>query len=123
MRSAVGTYGFVFGGLIIEQGKLPEEPISALDCRIDLPEEWRFVLVRPRELSGLAGMDESEAFGSLPAVATSTTETLIAEVRDRLVPAAATADFPMFAESVYRYGRLSGECYAARQGGPYNGPV
>ena len=48
LRSAVGTYGFVFGGLIVEQGKLPEEPISPLDCRIDLPEEWRFVLLRER---------------------------------------------------------------------------
>src|SRR5262249_46094799 len=34
LRSAVGTYGFVFGGLIVEQGKLPAEPISPLDCRI-----------------------------------------------------------------------------------------
>ena len=51
-RSAVGTYGFVFGGMIVEQGKLPGEPISPLDCRIDLPEAWRFVLVRPRRLGG-----------------------------------------------------------------------
>src|SRR5262245_7689119 len=123
LRSAVGTYGFVFGGLIVEQGKLPGEPISPLDCRIDLPHEWRFVLVRPRGLSGLAGIDESEAFGSLPAVSPQITEELIAEVRDQMVPAAATEDFPLFARSVHRYGRLSGECFAARQGGPYNGPV
>ena len=55
LRSAVGTYGFVFGGLIVEQGKLPDEPISPLDCRIDLPEAWRFVLVRPLGLTGIAG--------------------------------------------------------------------
>src|SRR5213076_1599219 len=47
LRSAVGTYGFVFGGLIVEQGKLSDEPISPLDCRIDLPDDWRFVLLRP----------------------------------------------------------------------------
>src|SRR6185312_6329569 len=123
LRSAVGTYGFVFGGLIVEQGKLPGEPISPLDCRIDLPEAWRFVLVRPRGLSGIAGEEETDAFSSLPSVSAAVTDELIAIVRDRLVPAAATADFDPFAESLYRYGRLSGECFAAKQGGPYNGPL
>ena len=123
LRSAVGTYGFVFGGLIVEQGKLPDEPISPLDCRIDLPEHWRFVLVRPKELVGLAGDVETEAFGALPSVPPAVTEELIAEVCERLVPAAATDDFSLFAESLYRYGRLSGEIFSARQGGPYNGPI
>jgi beta-RFAP synthase len=122
-RSAVGTYGFVFGGLIVEQGKLASEPISPLDCRIDLPEAWRFVLLRPRGLCGLAGEPEADAFRSLPPVPPNTTDALIAEVRDRLIPAAAIGRFAAFAESLYRYGNLSGQCFAARQGGPYNGPV
>jgi beta-ribofuranosylaminobenzene 5'-phosphate synthase len=123
LRSAVGTYGFVFGGLIVEQGKLPDEPISPLDCRIDLPAEWRFVLVRSLGMVGLAGDDEAEAFQSLPTAPCSVTDELIAIVRDHLVPAAALADFAHFADSLHHYGRLSGQCFAARQGGPYNGPV
>lgn len=123
LRSAVGTYGFVQGGLIVEQGKLPGEPISPLDCRIDLPAAWRFVLIRPTELTGLSGDDEAAAIAGLPAIPASVTQSLIAEVRDHLVPAAATSDFPAFAHSLYRYGHQSGLCFAARQGGPYNGPV
>jgi beta-ribofuranosylaminobenzene 5'-phosphate synthase len=123
LRSAVGTYGFVFGGMIVEQGKLPDEPISPLDCRIDLPEAWRFVLVRPRGLQGIAGCEEAETFAALSEVPQPTTDELIALTRDGLVPAAATADFATFSDSLYRYGRLSGECFAAKQGGPYNGPV
>jgi beta-RFAP synthase len=123
LRSAVGTYGFVFGGLIVEQGKLADEPISPLDCRIDVPENWRFVLLRPRGLVGLAGREETAAFASLAAVPQTATEELITETRDRLVPAAAIGDFSAFAKSLYRYGHLSGEIFAARQGGPYNGPV
>jgi beta-RFAP synthase len=123
LRSAVGTYGFALGGLIVDQGKLADEPLSPLDCRLDLPAAWRFVLVRPAGLAGLGGDEESAAIASLPVISPATTERLIAEVRDRLVPAAATADFEGFAASVYRYGRWSGECFAARQGGPYNGPV
>jgi len=123
LRSAVGTYGFVQGGLVVEQGKLPGEPISPLDCRIDLPAAWRLVLIRPTELTGLAGEDEAAAIAGLPAIPAAVTQLLVAEVRDHLVPAAATGDFPAFAESLYRYGHQSGVCFAARQGGPYNGPV
>ena len=123
MRSAVGTYGFVQGGLVVEQGKLPGEPISPLDCRVDLPVEWRFVLIRPTELTGLAGDDEAAAIAGLPAIPAAVTQSLIEEVRDHLVPAAAIGDFATFAARLYRYGHQSGLCFAARQGGPYNGPI
>jgi beta-ribofuranosylaminobenzene 5'-phosphate synthase len=122
-RSAVGTYGFVLGGLIVEQGKLPTEPISLLDCRVDLPADWRFVLVRQAGLAGLAGESENDAIAALPAIPAATTDALIAEVRERLVPAAATGDFAAFAASLYCYGHAAGLCFAARQGGAYNGPV
>lgn len=123
LRSAVGTYGFVMGGLVVEQGKLPGEPISPLDCRIDLPADWRFVLVRHGAAAGLSGEEEAAAMAELPTVPAAVTEELIGEVRERLIPAAATKDFAPFASSLYRYGHLSGQCFAARQGGPYNGPV
>jgi beta-ribofuranosylaminobenzene 5'-phosphate synthase len=123
LRSAVGTYGFVQGGLVVDQGKMPGEPIAPLDCRIDLPDEWRFVLVRPLGLAGLSGDDEATAIADLPAVPPVVTNRLIAIVRERLVPAAALADFTQFSESLYEYGRTAGECFAARQGGPFNGPV
>ena len=120
-RSAIGTYGFVMGGLIVERGKLPGEPISPLDCRIDLPDDWRFVLLRPVGWHGLSGELEEDAMTGLPDVSQEITETLIAEARDHLIPAAATANFAEFAGSLYRYGNLAGSCFAARQGGPYNG--
>jgi predicted sugar kinase len=109
--------------LIVEQGKLASEPISPLDCRVELPAAWRFVLVRPAGLVGLAGEDEMAAIDGLPAIPPAITEQLIAEARDHLVPAAATGDFAAFALSLYRYGHQSGLCFAARQGGAYNGPV
>jgi beta-RFAP synthase len=123
LRSAVGTYGFAQGGIIVEQGKLPGEPISPLDCRIDMPAQWRFMLVRPTNLLGLSGDDEATAIASLPPVATESSERLIAEVRDHLVPAAATGDFDAFAASLFRYGHDAGLLFAARQGGAYNGQV
>ncbi len=122
LRSAVGTYGFVQGGLIVERGKLPGEPIAPLDCRLELPAPWCVVLVQPEVSSGLSGPAEQQAFAKLPPVPVNTTEQLVDEIRLCTVPAAASGDFEAFSESVYRYGRLAGQCFASIQGGPYNGP-
>jgi beta-RFAP synthase len=121
LRSAVGVYGFCEGGLIVERGKLPHEPLSPLDCRIDLPEPWRFVLVCPRHTQGLSGPDEASAFAQLPPVAADVTRQLVDEVQLRLLPAAAQGDFGTFSESLYRYGFTAGLCFASLQGGAYHG--
>ena len=122
LRSAVGTYGFAMGGLIVERGKLPGELISPLDTRLDLPPVWRFVLVRPLDARGLSGEMEKSALDETP-VPVNISEELIAEVREQLVPAAATADFGAFAASLHRYCRQAGAFYVRQQGGIYNGPV
>ncbi len=121
-RSAVGVYGFVEGGLVVERGKLPGERISPLDAQFALPSDWRFVLFCPPAEVGLASADEVKAFAELPPVPVAVTNELARIAREELLPAAAQGDFTKFAESLYRYGHLAGECYAARQGGPYNGP-
>lgn len=121
-RSAIGTYGFATGGLIVERGRLAGEPISPLACRLPLPDAWRFVLVQPRGNAGLSGAAEQTAFDQLPAVPDDVTATLWEELHARLLPAVRNADFAQFSESVYRYGWLAGSCFAAVQGGPYNGP-
>lgn len=122
LRSAVGTYGFSLGGLIVEQGKLPGEPISPLDTRVELPAAWRFLLVRPLKASGLCGEREDAAIQSIH-VPDETTGTLIREAREHLLPAAVTGEFDDFADSLYRYCHLAGSFYAQLQGGPYNGPI
>jgi beta-ribofuranosylaminobenzene 5'-phosphate synthase len=122
LRSAVGAYGFCMGGLIAERGKLPDELLSPLDCRIALPEAWRFVLVRPEQGSGLAGINEQQAMDSIQRDLTPLTEQLRTEARDALIPGAALGNFSLFAESLGRYCELAGQFYADVQGGPYNGP-
>jgi beta-RFAP synthase len=123
LRSAVGTYGFLMGGLIAERGKLPHEALSPLDLRIDMPAEWRFVLFQPPAAPGLAGQEEEQAISSLPPVTAEVTRTLVSIAQDELFPAAAQANFAAFSNSLYRYGELAGQCYAGRQGGPFNGPL
>jgi beta-RFAP synthase len=122
-RSAVGTYGFALGGLIVERGKRANEPISPLDCHLDLPTEWGVFLARARGASGLANLDEVRAMSDLPPPSASVTDQLENILRDRLVPAAARSNFDSFSAAVFDYGRLSGELFAPLQGGPYNGPL
>ena len=118
-RSAIGTYGFVLGGLIRESGKLACETLAPLEERVEVPADWRFVLVLPRHEPGLSGDEERQAFDHLPPVPLETTEHLRRELNDHLFPAARAGDFTRFGESLYRYGHTAGECFAARQGGPF----
>jgi len=120
-RSAIGTHGFVHGGLLVERGRLASDPIAALECRLPIPDQWRLVLVRPAEETGLSGQAEQQAFGRLPAVPDEVTVRLLEEIQQQMLPALADGHFAAFSESVYRYGNLAGRCFTSIQGGPYNG--
>ena len=121
-RSAVGTYGFAHGGLLAECGRLATEAVSPLDLRVELPGQWRFVLICPSGGEGLSGEAERRAFRGLPPVPTATTDRLVHEIHDHLMPAAAEARFDDFSESLYRYGHAAGMCFADQQNGPFAGP-
>lgn len=127
LRSAVGTYGFLHGGMIVEAGKGPGETLSPLVSQLSLPPEWRFVLMlSPRETTsaaGLSGEREVAAFANLPPVSSEATGALCKEALLHLVPAARTADFQRFSAALYRYGKLAGECFASCQGGPFASPA
>ena len=120
-RSAVGTHGFAWGGLISEPGKVLGERVSPLQARVPLPASWRFLLVTPRLPEGASGCQESQLFSQLPAVPAAVTAQLIRILGEQILPAAQAANCRLFGEAVYQYGRLAGDCFATVQGGPYNG--
>jgi beta-RFAP synthase len=120
-RSAIGLYGFFKGGLLFEGGKTPSDEISPLVARVELPEAWRFVLVRPRGQRGLSGAAERKAFARLPPVPPERTAALGRLAAEALLPAAAAGRFDEFSESLYRFGYEAGLSFAARQGGAFAG--
>lgn len=124
-RSAIGTYGFLEGGLIAERGRTPSDRISPLDIRCDIPENWRFLLMRRPAAAGtgLSGEREQLAFRELPPVTVEVRDELVRLAHEELIPAAHTADWQRFSEALFQYGRLAGNCFAPVQGGPYNGQV
>jgi beta-RFAP synthase len=124
-RSAIGVYGFERGGLIVDGGKEPGETLSRLESRIDFPERWRAVLVRPDTEPVWHGDAERAAFGRdrTPEQALATTKRLYTIARSQLVRAVQDEDFDAFAAAVFEYNRTAGEPFAVDQGGPYAGPA
>jgi beta-ribofuranosylaminobenzene 5'-phosphate synthase len=119
LRSAIGTHGFLRGGLIWERGRAPGERLAPLTARVALPAAWRVVLIAPSRAVGLHGPPESVAFEKLPTVSAAVTRQLETIAEDEALPAAQIGDLESFGDAVYRYGRLAGGCFAPVQGGPY----
>jgi beta-RFAP synthase len=118
-RSAVGTYGFQRGGFIVDVGITGNRSAERLKRRLDIPADWRIVLVRAEHRRGLAGAPEADAFARLPPVPEHVTRELWQITEREMLPAVERSDCNAFGEAVYRFGRLAGECFAAAQGGPF----
>jgi beta-RFAP synthase len=118
-RSAVGLYGFQYGGLVVEAGKQSPDEISPLVARVELPGGWRFVLVRPRGAMGISGSDEVAGFARLPPMSEAVTDRLCRITLTELLPAAAERDFQGAGAAIGELGRLVGEYFAAVQGGVF----
>jgi beta-RFAP synthase len=119
-RSAIGTYGFTNGGLLIDGGKTNREPVAPPPVRIELPASWRVLLLLPQDGEGVWGDRELHAFATLSAIPANTAAGLHAIANEEILPAARHGDFMAFSSAVYRLNYESGLCYAAVQGGAYS---
>ncbi|TWU22809.1 hypothetical protein [Bythopirellula polymerisocia] len=122
-RSAVGTYGFLMGGLIVDGGHLPQELLGRLAFQKSIPEEWQFILLSPPKLTGRSGKEEESAIANLPPVSERLTEELEKIVMSEIVPALQANNFEDFAQSIYHFGCLAGNCFSAAQGGTFSSPA
>lgn len=122
-RSAIGSHGFVHGGLIWECGRRPPDRLAPLADRVALPEAWRVLLVTPGDPAGLSGVAERDAFAALEPTPPAAVEELTSLAEGQILPAARAGDLESFGEGVYRYGRRSGELFASVQGGVYATPA
>lgn len=122
-RSAVGSHGFLRGGLIWEVGRKPADMLGSLASRRRIPDQWRVLLFTLPQRPGLHGAREVAAFDSLPPVPSVVSDELRCLAEQSILPAAENSDFDAFAEAVHDYGRLSGSCFTAVQGGSFASPA
>jgi beta-RFAP synthase len=121
-RSAVGIHGFDRGGLIVEPGKLPAEPIAPLLTRLELPEAWRVVVFLPQDAGSWHGDRERDAFREVRSDGLAArTDALCRVVLLGMLPAAVAGDLDAFGEAVHEFNRWAGEPFARSQGGTYAG--
>ncbi len=122
MRSAIGTFGFYEGGLLVDRGNTAEEPLAPLDFHVDFPGHWPIVIATPGNAIGLSGWKERAAFSRISPTTCSTQQESIDLVNKEIVPAVVSADYQRFAPAIYELGFRSGMCFQEVQGGLYNGP-
>jgi beta-RFAP synthase len=119
-RSAIGTWVFSAGGLVVEGGRAREgDGCGPLIARIELPAEWHCVVAIPAEQSGLSGPAEAEAFSTLPAPSQQDVEHVAHLVLMALLPAAADGDIVAFGRALTEIQQINGRWFAAAQGDIY----
>ncbi len=122
-RSAIGIHGFERGGFLVDAGKERDEQIGRLEASVDVPADWRFLLINPPDAaSGLSGEAESAALKRLPATSVEMTERLRRLAMAEMLPALTAGDCNRFGEAVFEFGRLVGEYFRPIQGGIYSTP-
>jgi beta-RFAP synthase len=119
-RSAIGTWTFAGGGLVLEGGRKREgDGVAPLLARIPFPPSWRCVVAVPATEPAISGADEAEAFAQLPAVAQEDVERVAHLVVMGMLPAVAEGDIASFGSALNAVQTITGRWFASVQGGTF----
>lgn len=117
LRSGIGIAGFDQGGLLVDGGPGPDGSPAPMLARMDLPEDWRIIVVEDPHHRGLSGPQERQALAALSPLPQSAAAEICHQVLMRVLPGAASGEFVLFAAGVTRMQRVLGEHFAPAQGG------
>jgi beta-ribofuranosylaminobenzene 5'-phosphate synthase len=116
-RSAIGTWVFASGGLVVEGGRPRDgDACGPLISRIELPAHWHCVVAVPKGLAGISGAAEAQAFSTLPAPSQREVERVAHLVLMSLLPAAAEGDIVTFGSALNEIQLTTGRWFAPVQG-------
>jgi beta-ribofuranosylaminobenzene 5'-phosphate synthase len=119
-RSAIGTWTFADGGLVVEGGRRPDlDDCGPLIARLPFPPQWRCVVAVPDGAPGISGAGEAEAFAHLPPPPERDVERVAHLVLMMLLPALADADLPAFGRALSEVQEITGRWFASVQGGTF----
>lgn len=122
-RSAVGTWTFGGGGLVVEGGRRPgHDGPGPLLARLPFPPGWRVVVAiptGPEVGGGLSGPHEEAALAELPVPAEDEVHRVSHLALLALLPAVADGDLTAFGAALTRIQEITGGWFAEAQGGPF----
>jgi beta-RFAP synthase len=120
-RSAIGTWTFTGGGLVLEGGRCPEDDdsVAPLLTRLPFPPTWRCVVAVPDSAPGISGAIEAAAFSRLPLPPEHDVERVAHLVLMALLPALAEGDLVSFGAALGAIQAITGRWFASVQGGAF----
>ncbi|CAL1238983.1 beta-ribofuranosylaminobenzene 5'-phosphate synthase family protein [Candidatus Methylocalor cossyra] len=116
-RSGVGVAVFERGGLVVDGGRGPRTEVPPLLARLEMPSEWRFLLLLDEGQQGLHGPEELEAFRTLPPFPADQAARLCHLLLMQGLPAVAERDLARFGAVVTELQAAVGAYFAPAQGG------
>jgi len=123
-RSAIGTWTFAGGGLVVEGGRRSRNGaesagVGPLIARLPFPPTWRCIVAVPRREPAISGADEAEALASLPPPPDRDVEQVAHLVLMALLPALADGDLATFGRALTAIQTTTGRWFAPVQGGAF----
>jgi beta-RFAP synthase len=119
-RSAIGTWTFADGGLVVEGGRVRGgKTVAPLIARVPFPPDWRCVVAVPRGEPALSGHEEDAAFATLPAPPQHEVERQSHVVLMSLLPALREGDLATFGAALTEIQATTGRWFAPVQGGTF----
>ena len=119
-RSAIGTWTFDDGGLVVEGGRRANsDDCGPLIARVPIPSTWQCVLAIPEGAPGVSGAGEAEAFSKLPPPSERDVERVAHIVLMSLLPSLADADLQGFGRALSEVQEITGRWFASVQGGTF----
>jgi len=118
-RSGIGIAIFEQGGLVVDGGRGERTVTPPVISRMNVPDDWRFILVFDQRGQGLHGDDEIQAFKELPPFPHQEAARLCYLLMMQGLPALAENDIRLFGDVITQLQTSVGEHFASAQGGVF----
>ena len=122
MRSGIGIGVFEQGGLVVDGGRGEQTVTPPVISHMDIPEQWRFILVFDQRGQGLHGDQEINAFKALPTFPHQEAARLCYLLLMQGLPAVAEQNINLFGDVITQIQQSVGEHFASVQGGVFTSP-
>ena len=119
-RSAIGTWTFSGGGLVVEGGRRETNgSVGPLLARLPFPPSWSCVVAVPDAPPAISGSAEAAAFAQLPAPPEAEAARVAHIVLMALLPALVEGELATFGEALTAIQTMTGRWFAEVQGGTF----
>ena len=121
-RSGIGVGTFMHGGFVVDGGRGEKTKVPPVITHLSFPEHWRIILVFDDEVEGINGVEERQAFNTLPTMEKDISATLCRLTMMQVLPAIVEQDCSQFGSAITEIQNIIGDYFSIVQGGRYTSP-